>query len=268
LQELPIVTKPDPRRVAEAHFIKVGGEVIFKKDRGGDASSWAYADHNPSKREIPGDFNYSPNNQKPLAEVLRGTLAALGHCLSAYNTFAKLKSARLSPDGSLGGRGYIMKIADMRKQYMNTVEALSALSDTLYDEINAPHWSLLTRQEDDAAKAQVSALIQDSEEIKKDPEAWAEDELADEFGETDDSEEAPEDETEDPAEDEWGDDFDREASPEPAWTLFSEGEPGEAGVGKVAKVNVRDLRLRLRVPRVAAQWAAKQRASAIKKETG
>ncbi len=252
------MTTPDPRRVAQAHFEKKAGEVIFKKDRGGDASSWAYADHHPSKREIPGDFNYTPTGQKPLAEVLRGTLAALGHCLSAYNTFAKLKSARLSPDGSLGGRGYIMKIVDMRKQYMNSVEALSALSDTLYDEINAPHWSLLTRQEDADAKAEVSALIQDAETIRKDPEAWADEEMSEEFGESDDAIDLDEEDDDD----DWGDDdLDREAAPSDNWTIFSEDGPADEGVGKmarVAKLDVPTLRLRRRAIQVAARWAQRQ----------
>lgn len=173
---------PDQKRIAATFIKKVAGEVIFKKDRGGDASSWAYADHHPDRRAIPQDFNYSIKHQKPLAEVLRSSLAALGHALSAHDSFAKLKSAKISPDGNLGGRGYIMKIPDMRKQYMNCVEALSALSDTLYDEINAPHWSLISRQEDDEGKAEVSALLEDSEKIREDPEKWADEEIEDEFG--------------------------------------------------------------------------------------
>lgn len=181
------MTSPDPRRVVAAHLLarrhlKTAGEVIFKKDRSGDASSWAYADVAPSKREIPRDFNYSPTNQKPLAKVLRATLAALGHALAAYDEFATLRSARLSPDGSLGGRGYIQKIQDMRKQYMNCVEALSALSDTLYDEINAPHWALLSRQEGDEERAEIQALIEDSDEIREDPQEWAERDMDEEFG--------------------------------------------------------------------------------------
>ena len=169
---------PDPRRVAAAYrqgAVKTAGEVIFKKDRSGDVGSWAYTDVPPSQREIPADFNYSPKNRKPLAKILRATLAALGHTLAGYTQFAKLKSARLSPDGNLGGRGYIQAIADMRKQYMNCVEALSALSDTVYDELHAPHWSLVSRQEDDGQKAEVSAILEDAESIRKDPQEWAED---------------------------------------------------------------------------------------------
>ena len=193
---------PDPKRVAsmyqarqllaEAHTllqgmekvssrVKTAGEVVFRKDLSGDANQWAYAIPGPSERFL-GEFKFAPKNAKPLAKSLRSSLAALGHVLSAYNTFAKIKSARVSPDGSLGGKGYIMKISDMRRQFMNVVEALSALSDTLYDEVNAPHWSFLSRLGDDPeAKQELAELIQDAEEIRENPEGWAEDQLEEEF---------------------------------------------------------------------------------------
>lgn len=163
---------------------KTAGEVIFKKDRGGDKDQWAYADVPPSERLIGEDFNYSPKNLKPLARVLRSCLAGLGHVLSAYNTFAKVKSARVSPDGSLGGKGYISKIADMRRQFMNCVEALSALSDTLYDEVNAPHWSVLSRQEESGDKKEIAEMIGDVEQIRSDPQEWAEEQIEEEFEES------------------------------------------------------------------------------------
>jgi hypothetical protein len=180
------VSRPDPNRVAAAFLAKQGrtkvaGEVIFKKDRGDDLSSWAYNDIAPSAREIGHDYNYSPKNAKNLARILRATLAALGHSLAAYNQFAKVKSAKISPDGNLGGKGYIQKISDMRKQFMNIVEALSSLSDTIYDEVNAPHWSVVSRQEDDESKAQVADLIQDVEKIREDPQEWAQDQIQEEF---------------------------------------------------------------------------------------
>jgi len=186
------VSRPNPNRVAEAYLArkgrsKVAGEVIFRKDMSNDASAWAFGGVGPSERKIINDFNYSPKNMKPLAKVLRATLAALGHTLSAYQTFAKIKSAKVSPDGNLGGKGYIMKIQDMRKQYMNVVEALSALSDTLYDETNAPHWAAISRQEDDEDRAEIVDLIQDAEEIREDPQEWAEEQMEEEFDESEGS---------------------------------------------------------------------------------
>lgn len=182
------MSQPDPKRVAKAYLAKQGrtkvaGEVIFKKDMSNDANAWAYGTVAPSERQILNDFNYSPKNMKPLAKVLRASLAALGHTLSAYQQFAKIKSAKVSPDGNLGGKGYIQKIADMRKQYMNVVEALSSITDTLYDETTAPHWSAVSRQEEDEDRQEVLELISDAEQIRDDPQEWAEEQLEEEFEE-------------------------------------------------------------------------------------
>jgi hypothetical protein len=243
------VTTPDPKRVAALHLARQGrtktaGEVVFKKDRGDDVGSWAYNNIPPSKREIPGDFNYSPRHQKPLAKILRATLAALGHTLSGYNRFAKIKSARVSPDGAMGGRGYIQKIADMRKQYMNCVEALSALADTLYDEINAPHWSVMSRQEEDSEKAEVKALIGDAEQIRSDPQQWAEQEMAEEFDQgKKDRSEKPTLELVDPDDwDQWGDETEVEETV--PVTMMNK------------QASARDVRLKLASSRIAEKWLA------------
>lgn len=168
---------------------RIAGEVRFIKDKSGDASEWAYSNAPPLEREInTTDYNYDPRHVKKLARCLRATTAALGHTMSAYHDFAKIKSAQVSPDGSLGGKGYIQKIADMRRQYMNVVEALSSLSDTLFDEVNAPHWAALSRQEDDADREEVLEMIQDTNEIREDPEGWAEQDMNESFGDDTDPE--------------------------------------------------------------------------------
>jgi len=252
---------PDPKRVAAAYLerqghAKTAGEVIFKKDRGGDVSQWAYADTPPSERQIPKDFNYSPKHQKPLAKVLRTTLAALGHALSGYNRFAKIKSSRVSPDGSLGGRGYIQKIPDMRKQYMNCIEALSALADTIHDEINGPHWSVISRQEEDDEKADVKALLGDVEMIKQDPQQWAEGELAEEFGDKERELDAPE--TMDPDDwDIWKDETEVETT---VPNIMAE----TPGIQRVARnQTARDVRLELAIPRIAYRWSVKKNADQL-----
>ena len=247
------MTTPDSKRVAALYMArqartKIAGEVIFKKDRGDDVGSWAYNDNAPSLREIPRDFNYSPRHQKPLAKILRATLAALGHTLSGYNRFAKIKSARVSPDGALGGRGYIQKIADMRKQYMNCVEALSALADTVYDEINAPHWSLISRQEADEEKAEVQQLIGDAEEIRSDPQEWAEQEMKEEFGKDKGKKDKKKDEKPelvDPDDwDSWGDETENEET---------------VPMTMNRQASAHDVRLKLAKSRIAAKWIAAQK---------
>lgn len=157
-------------RVAAKHLLRTAGEVRFVKDTGAD---WAFSTSSPEKRHI-GEFQYNQRKVKRLTMVLRSTMIALGHAMSGYSSFAKLKSAEISPDGSLGGKGYIQSIRDMRKLYMNVIEALSSISDTLYDEVQAPHWSPILRSQPDAEK-----IMEEVEEVREDPEAWAEESTKD-----------------------------------------------------------------------------------------
>lgn len=147
--------------------IKTAGEVRFIKDHGDDSSAWAWGQHPPAERIMDREHQLNSKCSKDMARVLRSTLISLGHAMSAYTVFAKIKSRDISPDGNLGGRGYIMEIKAMRRQFMNITEALSALSDTLYDEITADHWG-------DLQNKLVKDVLNEIEEIKEDPEEWAE----------------------------------------------------------------------------------------------
>jgi hypothetical protein len=161
--------------------MKTAGEVRFIKDRSGDKGQWAWGDAPPTNREITPDYAFNAKNIKPLAECLWSTTVAMGHVLSAQAKFTRIKSATVSPDGSLGGRGYIQKIQDMRRAYMNAVESLSALSDTLYDEIRAPHWAAISRQSDPEFREELKEIMDDTEEVKEDPKAWAEKDMNEEL---------------------------------------------------------------------------------------
>lgn len=158
----------DDRRTSRIDGMKrTAGEIRFIKDKGGDGEEWAWAQYSPSERNMDKSHKFNKKCAKDLARVLRATLMSLGHAMSAYSVFAKIKSRDISPDGNLGGRGYIMEIKSMRRQYMNVVEALSALSDTIYDEINEDHWA-------EAVEKLTAKILKDVEQIKEDPENWAE----------------------------------------------------------------------------------------------
>lgn len=169
------------QRVAAKHTaqrVKTAGEVRFIKDRSGDVNEWGWGSPGPSEREIVGDFTFQPKNLKPLASTLRSALSALGFAQSAYTQFTKLKSAKVSPDGNLGGKGYIQKVAEMRRQMMNVSEALSAFTDTLYDEINAPHWNPAVEEQSPRERKEVVNIMDDVDVIRDNPEDWAEEEEA------------------------------------------------------------------------------------------
>jgi len=157
---------------------KTAGEVIHVKDKAGDALEWAYA-RGPSGREISPNFKFNEKNVKVLAKVMRSLLAALGHTMTGYHTFTKIKSVGLSPDGKLGGKGYVIEIATIRKHLTNCIEALSSITDTLYDEVKAPHWAAASRQETPEAKQELHEVVEQAKEIKEDPEGWAEEQEED-----------------------------------------------------------------------------------------
>lgn len=173
------------RRVARAASekgfrMRVAGEVRFIKDRGGDHGEWGWNPPGASDRSIDPDYEFKPSNLKPLARVLRSALMALGHIQTARSVFTKIKSQRVSPDGNLGGRGYVMPIKDIRKQFANCDEALSTITDTIYDEINALHWhpDVSDTGGNPRDRDSVKEIMDDVEEIREDPEDWAEREEA------------------------------------------------------------------------------------------
>ena len=166
--------EPDPKKIARiASMDKHAGEVRFIKDRSGDAKEWAWAAPGASERKISDNFLFNAKQLKPLALTLRSALMALGHVTSAHARFVKIKSRNVSPDGALGGMGYVQKIPDMRRQLMNCIEVLSATTDTLFDEIQAPHWQPAGDKLTPRDREEVQQLVEQSEDIKDDPENWA-----------------------------------------------------------------------------------------------
>ncbi len=171
----------DPKRVAALYMeknssrtSKTAGVVQHMKDQSGSGDNWAYGMVSGLERDIRPAFLFDFGELEPLMKSLRSCLMALGHVTSAYDTFVNIKSRKVSPDGQLGGKGYVQKIPDMRRQLMNCVEALSAFTDTVYDEVNAPHWKKKQDEVDGKDKAQILEIYEDVKEIKEDPESWAE----------------------------------------------------------------------------------------------
>ena len=129
------------------------------------------------KRNIPKDHPYDPRALKPMAKALWAASVGLGHALAAYRHFSRLKSATVSPDGQLGGRGYVMGITDIRKKLYDACESLSAISDTLYDELAAPHWKPKLAQLSENDAEDVQRFVEESQDIMADPEDDAEKEI-------------------------------------------------------------------------------------------
>lgn len=140
---------------------KTAGEIRFIKDTG------------PEQREIPKDFEFDVKYIKSLSRVLWGLSCAMGHMVSAHSKFTKIKAVNVSPDGKLGGKGYIQSIQDMRKSISEAIETMSNCVDTIHDEIKAPHWASGIAKLPVEDQVEVENVMQDSEDILADPEAFS-----------------------------------------------------------------------------------------------
>ena len=162
-------------RVAKRHLgndsggmSKTAGEIRFVKDQG------------ELKRDIPKEFRFRSKNLKPLSKVLWSLSCSMGHMISAHSKFTKLKAVHLSPDGKLGGKGYIQSIKDMRAILTESVENLSNVIDTIHDEIEADHWQEGKMDLSPQDQKEVDEAVSDSEDIMSDPEEYAEQEYQEE----------------------------------------------------------------------------------------
>lgn len=135
------------------------------------------SDSTLAKRNIPKDHEFQARALKPLSKALWASTVALGHALTAYRHLSRLKSATVSPDGLMGGRGYVMKLSEMRQKLYEASEALSTISDTIFDEINGPHWKPKLAQLDESDQEDVTRFIEEAEGVMENPEGDAEDEI-------------------------------------------------------------------------------------------
>jgi len=132
-------------------------------------------------RDFLENHNFRKEDYVTLTKLLWQVSVALGHTSSVVDTFSRIKSFNLSPDGKLGGMGYNKSVTDMRAELTNALNTLSGVQDTLFDEVNAPHWREIKDNLPKKQKEQVEEIIEDVEEIKEDPEGYAEDEFIEEI---------------------------------------------------------------------------------------
>lgn len=137
--------------------VRTAGKIEFVKDTG------------PLRRDIraPG-FEWSQDSFSSLAKILWASQRAHTYAMAAYKAFSKMPSSQFSPDGLLGGRGYIQSIKDMRTALGQASESLANFADTVHDEINAQHW----KPAEDTGAGQ--ELLEDAERVKQNPDEFVE----------------------------------------------------------------------------------------------
>jgi len=137
--------------------------------------SWDYdkmaAASNSLRREISEDFKYNKKKLKHLKHILHNVTVALGTLVSSLNEFSRLKGRDISPDGLLGGLGYIIPIKGIKEALIHSVQQLGDIADCIADELTNPRWNA----EDDS---DVKKLLKQKEEVEEQVEEQMEEEIS------------------------------------------------------------------------------------------
>jgi hypothetical protein len=136
-----------PLRDPDIHSEK----IKKRKDMGGTSvyeskKKEAQKELQVSSRSISG-FEPKIENLQGLISIETKLDVCLKYLSQAMAEFIALKSIDVSPDGKLGGKGFIMEIPEMRECMYDCVESISCLIDTLYDETRAKHWDCFKKPE-------------------------------------------------------------------------------------------------------------------------
>jgi hypothetical protein len=108
------------------------------------------------QRNIEG-FDYDPSKATVLKKALHNINVSLGTMISAMKDLSILRGSDITPDGMLGGRGFIMPFRELKAKLSTAITELSDVTDTLADELTNPKWGL-----SDAEKKKVK---QDTENL-------------------------------------------------------------------------------------------------------
>jgi hypothetical protein len=92
-------------------------------------------------RNIEG-FEYDPSKAVTLKKALHNINVSLGTLISAMKDLSILRGSEITPDGMLGGRGFIMPFKELKVKLSNAITDLSDVTDTLADELTNPNWGL------------------------------------------------------------------------------------------------------------------------------
>jgi hypothetical protein len=93
------------------------------------------------KRNLDG-FDYDPSKATILKKALHNINVSLGTMISAMKELSILRGSEITPDGNLGGRGFIMPFKDIKQIINDAINDLSNVTDTLADELTNPKWGL------------------------------------------------------------------------------------------------------------------------------
>lgn len=111
-------------------------------------------------------FEYDSAKAAVLKKALHNANVSLGTLLSAMKELSLLRGSEITPDGMLGGRGFIMSFKDMKVKINEAITDLSDITDTLADELTNPKWGL-SSAEKQKVKEEKEDIEDKAEEVEE-----------------------------------------------------------------------------------------------------
>lgn len=136
------------------------------------------AEDAPAREGLEG-FAFKDKGIRSIATTYKQLAEAFMLISKASNTFSSCKSSEISPDGKLGGKGYIIPIKDIRVIMTNVLNAVSELIDTFHDEVNSPYWKKTTVEDNPIVKELLNEADNYLEEAETEKKSDAEPMLSD-----------------------------------------------------------------------------------------
>jgi hypothetical protein len=93
------------------------------------------------RRNLDG-FEYDTGKATVLKRSLHNINVSLGTLLSAMKDLSLLRGSEITPDGMLGGRGFIMPFKEIKQKINAAIADLSDITDSIADELTNPKWGL------------------------------------------------------------------------------------------------------------------------------
>lgn len=118
-------------------------------------------------------FRFKDQGIKSIANTYKHLAKAFMELAVANNTFSSCKSSQISPDGKLGGKGYVLSIRDIRGSFGNIMNAMSELIDTFHDEVNSPYLKKTVLEDNPIIKGildDAEAIVDKAEDIEEESE--------------------------------------------------------------------------------------------------
>jgi len=111
-------------------------------------------------------FEYDKAKAKVLQRVLHNLNVSLGTMIGAMKELAMLRGSDITPDGKLGGRGFVMEFREIKSLINDAIKNMSDITDSIGDELTNPKWDL-KEKEIKEIKKEKEEVEEEVEEVEK-----------------------------------------------------------------------------------------------------